>query len=253
MNRLSAPSPPPASSTAVARAERPALRSRQWNGFPHSLVAPLHYERNYSYPLVVWLHSTGGDEREVQQVMPLVSLRNYAALAVRGPMKERAGYSWPQTADTIAAAEHSVLEGISRARERFNIHSERIFIAGYEAGGTMAVRLALRHPQHFAGAVSLNGSLPEGFAPLARFSEAREVKLLVAHCRDSQAYPLDRVCQDLSLLHTAAIPLTLRQYPCDDELTTQMLRDMDVWLMQQVTGVSSPDDGEPALLPSDWN
>jgi len=47
--------------------------------------------------------------------------------------------------------------------------------------------------------------------------------------------------------------VTLRQYPCGDELTTQMLRDLDVWLMEQVTGVSTAEVQEPAALPSEWN
>ena len=40
------------------------------------------------------------------------------------------------------------------------------------------------------------------------------------------------------LFHAAGMSVTLRQYPCGDELTTQMLRDLDVWLMEQVTGVA---------------
>ena len=73
------------------------------------------------------------------------------------------------------------------------------------------------------------------------------------HCRDSQAYPVDRVCQELALFHAAGLSVTLRQYPCGDEITTQMLSDLDVWLMEQVTGVASSISSEPAPLPSEWN
>jgi hypothetical protein len=34
----------------------------------------------------------------------------------------------------------------------------------------------------------------------------------------------------------------LRQYPCGDELTTQMLHDLDAWLMEQVTGMPAATD-----------
>jgi hypothetical protein len=33
--------------------------------------------------------------------------------------------------------------------------------------------------------------------------------------------------------------VTLRQYPCGDELNTQMLCDMDRWMMEIVTGISA--------------
>jgi phospholipase/carboxylesterase len=253
MNRLtsastSLQSPAP----AVARAERPQFKNDR-HAPPHCLLAPLHYEPNYAYPLVVWLHATGGSERELRQVMPLISLRNYASAAVRGPAVLRSGYGWPQSESGIDVAESRVAEAVSRSCERYNIHSERIFLAGYEAGGTMAVRLALRNPGRYAGAVSINGPFPAEHAPLARLAQIRNSRVLIAHCRDSQTYTTDGLCRELALFHAAGMSVTLREYPCEDELTTQMLSDVDAWLMEQITGVRSTADLEPAPLPSEWN
>ena len=253
MNRLSA-APPAPTATAVAalRPLRPVLRNVEPTEPPHCLLAPQHYERNYAYPLVVWLHSTGGDEREVRTVMKHVSLRNYVALGVRGPAALSAGHRWPNTADMIFTAEQAILAAVSGAKRRYNVHPERIFLAGYDSAGTMALRIALRHPDRFAGAASINGAFPERHAPLAQLHRARSLKLLIAHCRDSQAYPIDRVCQELTLFHAAGIAINLRQYPCEDELTTQMLHDLDAWLMEQVTGVGASEEPSDAV-PSEWN
>ena len=117
----------------------------------------------------------------------------------------------------------------------------------------MATRLALRRPDQYAGAASLGGRFPTGHAPLARLVDARRSRLLIMHCRDSLTYSLDCVCQELSLFHAAGMSVTLRQYPCGDELTTQMLRDLDVWLIEQVTGIAADHEQQPAALPSDWN
>ena len=35
---------------------------------PHCLFTPQHYERNYAYPLLVWLHGPGDDERLARQL-----------------------------------------------------------------------------------------------------------------------------------------------------------------------------------------
>jgi phospholipase/carboxylesterase len=253
MNRLSTlPAPPLSSAPVVAAVERPTLRSLVRQDSAHSLLGPLHYEPNYAYPLVVWLHGPGGDDREVRQVMPLVSARNYVWLAVRGAEVASLGYGWPQSPEAISGAECRIADAVKQAQQRFNVHSDRIFLAGYSSGGTMALRIALRNPGHFAGAASLGGPFPEGCSPLSRLSQARHLRLLIAHCRDSLTYPVDRVCQELSLFHAAGMSVTLRQYPCDDELTTQMLHDVDIWLMEQVTGVAA-DDEQTAFLPSDWN
>jgi len=254
MNRLTAvPQLPQSTSTAIARVQRPVLRKTRLDS-PHCLMSPVHYEPAYAYPLLIWLHSAGTSEREIHQIMPLISERNYVALGIRGPVSRGAGHLWPQTAESIAAAEQRLLESIATARDQFNVHPQRIYIAGFEAAGTMALRLALRNTDRFAGAISLNGPFPEGHAPLARLGEIRKLRLLIAHCRDSVRYSTERLCRELSLFHTASLSVHLRQYPCrDSELTTQMLHDLDAWLMEQVTGVPATTDDEPATAETDWN
>ena len=116
----------------------------------------------------------------------------------------------------------------------------------------MAIRLALAQPSRYAGAVSLGGHFPKGHAPLARLAEARRTPLLIAHSRDSETYTVEHLCKELSLFHAAGMCITLRQYPCGDELTTQMLQDANAWLMEQVTGVPV-EEQEDLPLQSDWN
>lgn len=217
------------------------------------MLAPLHYERNYAYPLVVWLHGAGGDESELKRVMPLVSLRNYVALAVRGTCRSAGGYGWAATESGILVAARRIAEGVAQVQQRFHVHPQRVFLAGYGAGGTLALRLALAAPDRYAGAASIGGCFPTGHAPLATLNAARRAPLLIMHCRDSQSYTVDRVCAELSLFHAAGMTVTLRQYPCGDELTTQMLRDLDVWLMEQVTGVPIACASDEIPLPSEWN
>jgi phospholipase/carboxylesterase len=53
--------------------------------------------------------------------------------------------------------------------------------------------------------------------------------------RYSAEYPQERVCDDLRLLHSAGISVTLRQYPCGHELASQMLLDVNRWMIEQVT------------------
>jgi len=209
------------------------------DGGRHAVFAPLHYERGYAYPLIVWLHGPDDDERQLKRIMPLISMRNYVAVAPRGtvPSTTRTGheaFAWCQTEEHIALAEHYVTQCVRSVRAEFNIAPARIFLAGYECGGTMALRLGLCHPQLFAGVLSLGGPFPEGFMPLGRLVEVRRLRWFLATGRDSQQYCPDKVCENLRLMYAAGLTVNLRQYPCGDELTTQMLADMDRWIMEQV-------------------
>jgi phospholipase/carboxylesterase len=146
---------------------------------------------------------------------------------------ERVGFSWSQDLDHITLAEHRVMHVIETAKRRFNIAPSRIFLAGFECGGTMALRLALEHPAQFAGVLSIGGGFPRGHAPLRRLNEVRQLSIMLASGRDSRNYSPEHVCQDLRLFYSAGMAVDLRHYPCGDDLTSQMLSDMDRWIMQQ--------------------
>lgn len=220
-----------------------ASSSRIDRGSAYALVAPLHYEPNYAYPVVVWLHSPGEDEQQIKRIMPQVSMRNYVAVAPRGTLSvaTAAGsppaYTWSQSPEHQALAEQRVIDAIEAAGRRFHIARRRVFLAGFDAGGTMALRLAMSMPRRFAGVLSLGGEFPSGHNPLGRYAEARRVPLFVACGQESQSYPLDRVCEDLRLYHSAGMVVSLRVYPCGDEISPHMLPDMDRWMMEQVASI----------------
>lgn len=222
----------------------------------HSLFVPLHYEKNYAYPLVIWMHSDGDNQRQLKRIMPLLSLRNYVAVAPRGEaldFAEQGAAGWPQTEAAIGEAQWRVMQCIELARERCNLHVDRVFIGGYAEGGTMALRLALRMPHLFAGVFSLGGSLPQGHAPLVNVQNVRSLPVMLAHGNASHRYSTTQLCRDLRLIHAAGISAHVRQYPCADELTTQMLSDVNTWLMERVTGYATPASDEVVSDLGEWN
>ncbi len=232
MNRIQARPSAVASATAETMLVQPlSVAAPSTRRADYRLLSPLHYEKNYAYPLVVWLHGAGGDERQVEQIMPHVSLRNHAAVAPRA-----AGALWEQTSSGIAHAERAVFDAIEAAQTRLNIARNRIFVAGYQDGGVMALRVAMRHPTCFAGAATLCGPFPRGLQPLVRLNLVRRLPLLFMYGRDSRRYSTDVMCSDLELFHTAGLQVAFRQYPCGDEITTTMLNDLNAWIMEQVTG-----------------
>jgi len=207
---------------------------------PHAQFAPLHYERNYAYPLLVWLHGSGDSEKQLRRIMPLVSMRNYVATAPRATHEmQRAGgpgYQWLQSSDHVTQADERVRHAIARAQERFNIRPDRIFLAGYGSGGTMAFRIAASDPGRYAGVLSLCGPFPNEGAPLAQLDIVRRMPLFVAACRRGTYYPTTQVCDNLRLFHAAGMSITLKEYPGEDGLSEKMLSDVDRWIMEQIVG-----------------
>jgi len=174
--------------------------------------------------------------------MQHISVRNYVGMSLRGvvPSEEHESYyTWDQHPSHIENTMEDVLKCVELASQRFSIAANRVFLVGNDVGGTMALRLALSNPGAFAGAVSLGGPMPCDNMPLRGINQARSTPLMIAHCRDSNVYTTDDVCSDLRLLHSAGMKVALRVYPCKQEVTTEMLKDVNGWVMEQVSGVPS--------------
>jgi phospholipase/carboxylesterase len=203
----------------------------------HCIFSPKHYERNYAYPLVVWLHGPQDDERQVTRVMPHVSDRNYVAVGPRGTVPAVApsvGFCWEQEAEQIAGAERRVMAAVAAVRSWLNVAPSHIFLAGYGDGGTMAYRIAMNRPDKFAGVLSFGGAFPSTLGPLANYHAARGMKIFLAAGQEAETYSQSDVSRDLRLFHSAGMAVCLRLYPCGDEVTTTMLSDMNRWIMEQV-------------------
>lgn len=213
----------------------PAVK-RLRGSLDHCLFSPIHYEPGYAYPLVVWLHGPDSCELELRQVMGLTSVRNYVGVAPRGTQRTSTAqrvYSWRQTPSAVADTCQRVRDCIDLARENFNIHDDRIFVAGYAAGGTMALRVGLEQPELFAGAISLGGAVPRGYNAFRRINEARRLPLMISAWANDEGYAPDQVMGDMRLLHAGGFALSLMLYPECDGLCDNMFADVDAWLMKQ--------------------
>ena len=230
---------------------------------------PQRYEPNYPYPLLVLLHSRGGDEQQMVRSMPALSWRNYVGLSLRGPepaiKRGRAdGFSWgaefarpdrrlPRpfaslseadivrqrlnegTPDAIDSLEDGLFSSIRQTRRALHVHSERIFLVGCGEGAAVAYRIALSYPERFAGVVAINGWLPGGFRPLARLKSCRDLRILVVHGEWNARVPVQSARRDVRVLRAGGLRVAFQSYPCAHRLTSPMLSDVDTWLINHCT------------------
>lgn len=218
---------------------------RSWGGGGHrSFFLPLHYEPNYAYPLIVWLHNDGFNEHQVDHVMPHISVRNFIAVGVRGiraadSMGHR--FDWHTSGVAVAAAEESVMATLAEACDQFSVNQTRIVLAGYGNGGTMAMRIALRHPSQFAAAISLGGGMPKDEQVLSNLDQLRahRLRMLWAWGTSGPHYCSERLQEDLRLAMMIKARLEVRQYAGDDEMDTVVLSDVNDWVMRSVVSDQS--------------
>lgn len=230
---VSEPTSQVASKNAPFTFDRPVASSEQET----CLFGPLQYEKNYAYPLIVWLHSDSQKATQLQSILPEISMQNYVGVAPQAPVGNfQCGYHWDQDFDSIQTAQESVFDAIDVACKRFNIAKKRIFLAGLGGGATMALRIAMKQPEQFAGVIALNGPMPEGHSVLSRWKEARQLPVFWAHHKSSQGKTsAAAMCQNFQELFTYGfLNLVAREYPTLKNLENLAPREINKWIMEQV-------------------
>lgn len=210
--------------------------------WPVRTFLPTGYEPNYPYPLLVFFHGQGGDEEQVSRFAPRVSRRNYICISLRGPRRldpQPGGsptYSWGQDGQFDGPLEDYVLRAVEQTRRSYHVHSERVYLAGFCEGATLAYQLALALPERFAGVISLNGIMPRRGCPLLRLHDLRSLKVFIGHGIANALLPFSLARQDARLLYTAGMNVQLSSYPTTHRIHPDMLRDVNRWVMGHVNG-----------------
>lgn len=217
-----------------------------------TFFVPMHYEANYRYPLIVWLHSDGFNENQVSHVMPHVSSRNYLATGIRASLAADASghrFAWGSSDAAMESAKRCVLEAINRAAEQYSVHAERIILAGYHEGGSMATQIAMQHPEMFAAAVSLGGQFETDVLSQEDRQRLRNRRLpmLWQQSIQSDRFSQNRLVKEIEMAGSIGAQLEIRHYRNDDEMNTAVLSDLDRWIMNHVVS------GAPVARMSKWD
>src|SRR5207237_9885678 len=120
---------------------------------------------------------------------------------------------WGRDGQFDGLIEDYVLRAVEQTRRSFHVHSERIYLAGFCEGATVAYRLGVQFPERFAGLIALNGVMPRHGCPLLRLPEIRQLRVLIGHGIANAVVPLALARQGFRLLSPAGLDVTIHTYP----------------------------------------
>ena len=200
------------------------------------LHIPEHCERNYAYPLIVWLHGDGGSEQDIQLLMPMISERNYFGISLRGDRQCGQWMGWSDSAQAVSNLQNDLFAAVTELRRCYCLHTEHVYLAGFGSGATMALRMLLSRPRWFAGTIMLAGRMTAMSCPLSHFRELAGRRLL--YCAGSRDRSIDvaEIGPMMRLMHAAALETTTSEFDAGHEISYEMLSNMNYWIMHGVTG-----------------
>jgi len=122
---------------------------------PYLVYVPLSYQAMKGAPLIVYLH--GYD--------PYLTKLNVGTDIIPEGLKalcEEHGYLLAapfgrSNTDFQGIGEEDVMRVLGLVKQRYNVHSDRVFLLGYSMGGMGAYTIAGHYPDQWAGVISLAG------------------------------------------------------------------------------------------------
>jgi predicted peptidase len=140
-------------------------RSASGEAMPYRLFIPPGYNNQKAYPLVLWLHGSGGAGTDnIAQISDDQILGTHIwtepqtrakypafVLAPQNPV------SWVDHPDQLTGKMRLVLGMLDSLKAEFNIDATRIYVAGQSDGGFGTWNLITQRPDLFAAAIPLCG------------------------------------------------------------------------------------------------
>ncbi len=141
--------PPPEADWQV-KAEPFDAKAR--DGTAYRLLLPPEYHHHRGYPLLIVLPNVGEKPTEAaNRYRMLAAQHGYLLAAVEWADLLQDSYKESEK------EQRSVVEVLRDVRRRFQVDSERIFLAGFDESGKMAYDVGLSNPDLFAGVIVMCG------------------------------------------------------------------------------------------------
>ena len=188
-------------------------------------------------PLLLLLHGYGANEEDLLGLAPHLDARLICASARAPYALDFGGFAWfnieigaEGVRFAFAEAEESLAQVLSLVDAlRREYRPDRVFIAGFSQGASMALAAALKRPRDFAGAIALSGLCSPEMLPQDAAS-VQGLKVFMSHGRFDPVIPIAQARASRDLLTPIGLDLLYKEYDMPHAIAQPCLEDLASWL-----------------------
>ena len=194
---------------------------------------------------VLWLHGLGADGHDFEPIVPhlgiAVPLRFVfphapeRPVTINGGARMRAWYDIDPRAP-LAGSEDirqsaAQIEELAAAEAARGVPRSKIVLAGFSQGGVIALHLALRSEQRFAGVMALSTYVHdhEHLADEVSFASI-DTPIFMAHGQQDPMIPMHRAITSRTALTNLGYQVEWREYGMGHQVCPQEIADIGQWL-----------------------
>lgn len=204
---------------------------------------------------IVWLHGLGASMTDLLPVATALKLRPAPCMllpqapmqtvTINAHMRMPAWYDilyiGPDRLDEDAAGLEASAGRLREllARHAPGIPASRTVLAGFSQGGALALYTGLRHPEPFAGLLTLSGYLP----PATTQAPWQRPPVLCLHGRYDEVVPMSYARQGFEALQAAGCPARWLDYPVGHTIAADAVAVMQQWLAECLPATTAAKTG----------
>ena len=198
---------------------------------------------------IIWMHGLGADGHDFEPLVPelldggMPALRFVFPHAPVRPVTINNGYAMRAWYDIAGIDRRSApdIKGIGESADAIGglihrehargIDSDHILLAGFSQGGAMALHIATRHPDRFAGVIGLSCYLPLAQDLAKSRNGANQLTpIFMAHGAQDPVVPFAMGEESRHLLEAAGYSVDWHSYPMPHSLCEPEVADLRSWL-----------------------
>ena len=182
------------------RGEFVARRFRDSGGvLPYRIFIPPSYDKRQKYPLVLWLHGSGGRGSDNVRQISAGNLRGthvwttpanqsrYPCFVLAPQCPENEVWTSGDKPLTPGPRLRQAVRLLASIEQEFSIDTDRLYVAGQSMGGFGTWSLISAHPNMFAAAIPINGG-----GDTSKASLLRDLPLWVFHGEKDEAVDVEQ-------------------------------------------------------------
>lgn len=194
---------------------------------------------------VLWLHGLGADGHDFEPIVPHLGIAvptrfvfphaPERPVTINGGARMRAWYDIDPRAP-LAGSEDirrsaAQVEELAAAEAARGVPRSKIVLAGFSQGGVIALHLALRSEQRFAGVMALSTYVHdhEHLADEVSFASI-DTPIFMAHGQQDPMIPMHRAITSRTALTNLGYQVEWREYGMGHQVCPQEIADIGQWL-----------------------
>ncbi len=203
---------------------------------------------------IIWLHGLGADGHDFVDIVPQLNLdlplrfifphAPVRPITLNNNMEMRAWFDVHNLGETtIASKGESITKdeaGVKQSQQfveelidheiNQGIPSNKIILAGFSQGGSIALYTGLHFAKPLAGILALSTCLPSASELASYDSTNAKTPIMIAHGVHDPVIPLALAEHTYQLLKDLKFPVSFHEYPMEHAVCPQEINDISQWI-----------------------